>query len=82
MAAVRGLFETSMAMKPAKTFVLSNFPPPLSLFHFHSEQLTIWAYLRVRTTSPGDHRRDRNEIFPKHLSFIKIQLPTLALAGT
>src|SRR5262249_20196630 len=72
MAAVRGLFETSMAMKPAKTFVLSNLPPPLSLFHFHSEQLTILAYLRVRTTSPGDHTRGRGPPEPLALKRTRI----------
>jgi hypothetical protein len=58
-----------MAMKPTKTFFLSNFPPRVSFFHFRSQQLRILAYPRVRTISPGDHLRD------------KIQLPAFGLAG-
>jgi hypothetical protein len=82
MAAVRGLFQTGMAMKPSKTFFLLDFPLCLSLSHFHSQQVTILAYFRARTTSPGDHTRDCHEIFTKHLSLIKGQLSTFGLAGT
>jgi hypothetical protein len=82
MAAVCGFFQTGMAMKPSKTFFLSKISLRVSLFHFHSQQLTILAYLRARTMSPGNHTRDCHGKFAKHLSFIKIQLSTFWLVDT
>jgi hypothetical protein len=79
---VRGFFQTGMAMKPSKTFFLSKISLRVSFFHFHSQQLTILAYLRARTMSPGDHTRECHGKFAKHLSFIKIRLPTFGLART
>jgi len=55
-----------MAMKPAKSFLLSDFPPRLKLFLFFSiQQLTVFgisprAVIRSKT-SPVDHHRDSHE---------------------
>jgi hypothetical protein len=82
MAAVRGLFQTGMAMKPSKTFFLSKFHYALASFISTLSNSRFWRISVRGQMSRGDLTRDCHEIFPKHLSLIKIQLPTFGLAGT
>jgi hypothetical protein len=75
-----------MAMKPAKTFLLSNFPPRLKLFLFYSiQQLTVFgicpcAVMRSKT-SPVDQHRDSHENIFGNLSLIKAEFSTVRLAS-
>jgi hypothetical protein len=46
-----------MAMKPANLFHLSNFPPRLRIFHFHSQQLMILACLRADNVARRSYSR-------------------------
>jgi hypothetical protein len=71
MAAVRGLFQTGMAMKPSKTFFLSKFHYALASFISTLSNSRFWRISVRGQMSPGDHTRECHEIFPKHLSLIK-----------
>jgi hypothetical protein len=81
MAAVRGFFQTGMAMKPAKTFFLLDFPLCIKIFYSTLSSSRLLVCLRARTITPGDHHRGVTQYFP-NISLIKNQFSTFGLAGT
>jgi len=82
MAAVRGFFQTGMAMKPSKTFFLLDFPLCLKIFYSTLRSSRLLACLRARTITPGDHHRGVTQYFPNIRRLLKRQLPTCGLAVT
>jgi hypothetical protein len=71
MAAVRGFFQTGMAMKPAKTFFLLDLPLCIKIFYSTLSSSRLLVCLRARTITPGDHHRGVTQYFP-NIRLLKI----------
>jgi hypothetical protein len=83
MAAVRGFYQTGMAMKPSKTFFLLDFLLCLKIFRSSVSNSRLLVYLSVR----GQRRQAIileivTKYFPNICRLLKRQLSTFGLAGT